>query len=476
MEKVKKQYGLPTGIAMVVGIVIGSGVFLKAGGVLKLSNGDLKLSLLAWLVGGLIMVVSGFCFAVFANKVERFNGVVDYVELSSNKRVAYHLAWLMTTLYYPTVASIVSVFASAYFLELTGLVAGVSIIYELLSMWQTYIVAFIILTIFALINYFSPLIAGKFQVTSTVVKLIPILVVSIAGLIIGLINDTVGVVNAFTTPGTIDGLSEASFGDAVKKTSFAYEGWVCATIINAELKDSKKNLPRALVGGTIVIVLFYVLYYIGVSSLLGNSNAMILDANAPIVIFEVVLHLGKIGHIIISLLIMMSCLGTVNGVTMSCLRGMYTMGCRGLGPAPLKVSNLDPKTGMSRLSCIIGYFCMILMLALWYLANNEIWYFKYLGSMDEIVCAFIYGTFIIMYIYMIKNFKDLNVFKRFIMPVIAIIGCTFFILCGTGLYQLMTGDNGAIKAFGVWMILFITMEIPSLFFFKKNAKGVIDQE
>jgi len=475
MEKVKKQYGLPTGIAMVVGIVIGSGVFLKAGGVLKLSGGDLKLSLLAWLVGGLIMVVSGFCFAVFANKVERFNGVVDYVELSSNKRVAYHLAWLMTTLYYPTVASIVSVFASAYFLEVTGIVTGVTVIYQLLSMWQTYLVAFILLTLFALINYFSPRIAGKFQVTSTVVKLIPILVISIAGLIIGIFNDTIGTINAFNQPGTIDGMT-TSFGDAVKKTSFAYEGWVCATIINAELKDSKKNLPRALVGGTIVIVLFYILYYVGVSSLLGNTNAMILDANAPLVIFETVFNFGKIGHIIISLLIMMSCLGTVNGVTMSCLRGMYTMSCRGLGPAPEKVSKLDPKSGMSKISCIIGYFCMIFMLLLWYLANNEIWYFKYLGSMDEIVCAFIYGTFIIMYIYMIRNFKDLNIFKRFVMPIIAIIGCTFFILCGTGLYQLMTGSTDAIKAFGVWMILFVIMEIPSFFFFKKDAKGVIDQE
>ena len=80
MQNVKKQYGLWTGIAMVIGIVIGSGVFLKAGGVLKLSGGDLKLSLLAWLIGGIIMIASGFCFAVFATKITKFNGVVDYVD------------------------------------------------------------------------------------------------------------------------------------------------------------------------------------------------------------------------------------------------------------------------------------------------------------------------------------------------------------------------------------------------------------
>ena len=110
MAKIKKQYGLAVGIAMVVGIVIGSGVFLKAGKVLSLTGGKLWLSLLAWLVGGIIMITSGYCFAVFATKVKRYNGVVDYVEMSAGKRVAYHLSWLMNTLYYPTVASIVSVF------------------------------------------------------------------------------------------------------------------------------------------------------------------------------------------------------------------------------------------------------------------------------------------------------------------------------------------------------------------------------
>ena len=110
MEKVKKQYGLWTGLAMVVGIVIGSGVFLKAGGVLQLSGGDLKLSILAWFVGGLIMVCSGFCFAVFASRVTKYNGVVDYVEQATNKKVGYVLAWLITTFYYPIIASIVALF------------------------------------------------------------------------------------------------------------------------------------------------------------------------------------------------------------------------------------------------------------------------------------------------------------------------------------------------------------------------------
>ena len=188
MEKLQKKYGLFTGIAMVVGIVIGSGVFLKAGKVLKFSGGNLLISLLAWLIGGLIMVTSGFCFAIFANKVKKYNGVVDYVELSSNKKIGYGLAWLITTLYYPTVASIVSVFASAYFIDLIGLsdvILGESIgsIYQLLGSWQVYLLGFVFITLFSAINYFAPKIAGKFQVTATVIKLIPILIIAVVGLL-----------------------------------------------------------------------------------------------------------------------------------------------------------------------------------------------------------------------------------------------------------------------------------------------------
>ena len=489
MEKLQKKYGLFTGIAMVVGIVIGSGVFLKAGKVLNLSGGNLLVSLSAWLIGGLIMITSGFCFAVFANRVKKYNGVVDYVELSSNKKVGYGLAWLITTLYYPTIASIVSVFASAYFVDLIGLsdvILGDSIgsIYQLLGSWQVYLIGFGFVTLFSALNYFAPKIAGKFQVSATVIKLIPIFVIAIVGLFASLFVEGGGVANAFSQNANVEGVV-MNFGEAVKTTAFAYEGWVCATIINAELKDSKKNLPRALVGGTIVIVLFYILYYIGVSAsvsftsngtyYVGNNAAILSDANAPLFIFDNIL--GIVGKKIFTIFILVSCLGTVNGVTMACGRGMYTMACRGLGPVPEKMSVLNEKTNMPFLSCLIGYLCSVLLLVLWYLANTGVGVFKYLGNMDTTVCALIYGTYIIMFVYMIRNFKELNVFQRFVMPIVAIIGCTFFILVGTGLFQLIVNKTtDSLIEFGVWMVLFVIMMAPCLFFYRKDAVSIIEDD
>lgn len=460
MTEIKKQYGIWTGIAMVVGIVIGSGVFLKAGGVLKLAGGNLKLSILAWFIGGLIMITSSFCFAVFATKVTKYNGVVDYVEVASNEKIGYSLAWMITSFYYPIVASIVALFAGSYFFKMIGLNIG-------LTDWQNFLFAFGIITLVVIMNYLSPIIASRFQISATVVKLIPILLIAIGGLFASLIvGNDYGIINAFKN--NAEGY-ELNFGEAVKKTAFAYEGWVCATAINAELKDSKKNLPKALVGGTIAILVFYIVYYVSLSAILGNEANIIQDEKAPIVAFQKMF--GTIGGSIFTFFIMISCLGTVNGVTMGCCRGMYTMSCRGQGIAPEKFSKIGKNKNISFLSCIYGYGCILLMLLVWYLAMHNVWIFGHLGSMDEIICAIIYAIYITMYIFIMKNFKELNVVKRFILPGLAIIGSLFFTICGTGLYQLITtGKTNSLIDFVVFLVLFIILMLPSLFFYHKDGK------
>ena len=460
MTEIKKQYGIWTGIAMVVGTVIGSGVFLKAGGVLKLAGGNLKLSILAWFIGGLIMITSSFCFAVFATKVTKYNGVVDYVEVASNEKIGYSLAWMITSFYYPIVASIVALFAGSYFFKMIGLNIG-------LTDWQNFLFAFGIITLVVIMNYLSPIIASKFQISATVVKLIPILLIAIGGLFASLIvGNDYGIINAFKN--NAEGY-ELNFGEAVKKTAFAYEGWVCATAINAELKDSKKNLPKALVGGTIAILVFYIVYYVSLSAILGNEANIIQDEKAPIVAFQKMF--GTIGGSIFTFFIMISCLGTVNGVTMGCCRGMYTMSCRGQGIAPEKFSKIGKNKNISFLSCIYGYGCILLMLLVWYLAMHNVWIFGHLGSMDEIICAIIYAIYITMYIFIMKNFKELNVVKRFILPGLAIIGSLFFTICGTGLYQLITtGKTNSLIDFLVFLVLFIILMLPSLFFYHKGGK------
>ncbi len=465
MQKVKKQYGIWTGVAMVIGIVIGSGVFIKAGGVLAKSGGDLKMSLLAWFVGGMIMVTSGFCFAVFATKVTKFNGVVDYVEAATNKKVGYFIAWTLTTLYYPIITSVVSIFAGHYFFRMFGL----SFDY---GDWQVLLFAFVLITLSVILNYYSPKLAAKFQVSATAIKLVPIAIIAVVGLFASLIiGPEFGVVNAFKNNAQ-SGVS--NFGAAVTTTAFAYEGWVCATSINAELKDSKKNLPKALVFGTVAILVFYILYYASLSAILGNDGVISADANAPIVVFEKIF--GNFGGILFTLFITISCIGTVNGLVISSCRGMYTLSCRGQGICPKKFSKLSTNGSTSFWSCVYGYACSIIILGLWALIFNNDWFMRKFGALDELVCAVIYAMYITMYVYIMREFKDVGVFKRFVMPIIAIIGSVFFTLCGTGLLTLITtGSADGVINFAFFLILFAIFVGPSVFFYRKNAELPSDE-
>jgi len=114
MGTVSKKYGLLTTTAMVTGIVIGSGVFFKADDVLNASGGSLLGSLTAWLIGGLIMVVSAYTFSLFARRVEKSNGVVDYIEEAYGQEAAYYVAIFMGWVYYPILAGVLAWVSGLY--------------------------------------------------------------------------------------------------------------------------------------------------------------------------------------------------------------------------------------------------------------------------------------------------------------------------------------------------------------------------
>lgn len=70
-QQLTKKYGLPTAICMVVGIVIGSGIFFKAEKILNATGGDLRTGILAWIIGGLIAISNACAFAVMATRYQK---------------------------------------------------------------------------------------------------------------------------------------------------------------------------------------------------------------------------------------------------------------------------------------------------------------------------------------------------------------------------------------------------------------------
>lgn len=467
LAELKKKYGLITAICMVVGIVIGSGVFFKAEKMLTTTNGDLPTALLSWLIGGIVMVISAYTFAVMGTKFEKVNGVVDYSEALVGKKYAYLVGWFMSTIYYPAMTSALAWLSARYTMVIFGFGADSAQVMTLSCFYL--VMAYVI-------NTLSPKIAGKLQVSMTVIKLIPLLTMAVVGIIYGLTHGVIsenmnsvveavkgadGAVTAYNTVAR-EGIATNLILPGVCTSVFAYEGWVIATSINSELKDSKKNLPRALVFGTLIVVVIYMIYYIGISGSVPTADLLINGAG-----YAFTTRLGNVFGTILNVFIAISCLGTLNGLTLACDRGFFSLAARNQGPAPKFLNKLDKATEMPSNASMIG------------LAFNAFWLFYFfmanlteLSALDGVAGMFmfdstelplicVYAFYIPVYIMLMVKGKEFGAFKRFVMPVLSIVGAGLFIYAAIVAHKL---DN-----VGFVIIAAVIMIVGAFFYRKEEA-------
>lgn len=461
--ELKKKYGLLTAICMVVGIVVGSGVFFKAEKILQVTGGNLKLGILSWVIGGIIMIICAYTFSIMATKYEKVNGVVDYAEAAVGEKYAYLAGWFLSTIYYPTLTMALAWLSARFTLivfnqenpETSGLCFALACFYLVGS--------------YAM-NALSPVIAGKFQVSTTFIKLVPLLLMAVVGTIYGLSNGTL--VKNFTelvdpsvftennlTPPASD--FDAIFS-AVCATVFAYEGWIIATSINAEIKDAKKNLPKALVIGAIIIVAIYVFYYIGLAGAVDNETMLVNGMTGAKIAFANVF--GNVMGTGIFVFVIISCLGTLNGLMLGCTRGLYSLSTRGRGPAPKVFADVDKNTNMPTNSAVFGLLLCAAWLFYFYCASFSSFSSK-LGMFafdpTELPIITIYPFYIPIFIKMMTN-KEFKGIKRFVAPILAIAGSIFMVIAS------VKAHAGEIPGY---LIIFAVIMVIGVIFMKKKDIG-----
>ena len=419
-NKLQKKYGLFTAICMVVGIVIGSGIFFKAQNVINATQGDAMIGVLAWLIGGAVMAVCAVTFGVMATKYEKVGGVVDYAEATCGKTYGYYLGWFMAMIYYPAMTSVLAWVSARYTL---AAFFGVDSPANFTGAACMVLAALYLIGIYFM-NSIAPKVAGKFQVSTTVIKLIPIAFIAIVGTIIGLANGTL--VNNFNYISDAAGETLGDKGSvlftAVCGTVFAYEGWIVATAVNAEIKDAKKNLPIALGLGAVIIIAAYVLFYLGV---LGLAEIGAIAEGGTTVAFG---FFGNVAATIINILIVISCLGTLNGLMLGCTRGFYAIAARNQGISPDTFNKVDEKTNIPHNSASISLFVCVLWFV--YFCGGQFfgWFGDYAFDSSELPIVTIYPLYVpILISFMIKA-KDVHPIKRFVLPILSICGVAVLVI------------------------------------------------
>ena len=416
-NSLQKKYGLLTAIAMVVGIVIGSGVFFKAEKILTATGGNLPQGILAWIIGGIIMIVCAYVFATLATRYEKVNGIVDYAEATIGGKYAYFFGWFMAAIYYPTLTAVLAWICARYTCVLLG--------WNIVGAEAMAISGFFLVASYAL-NALSPKLAGKFQVSTAMIKIIPLALMAVVGTIVGLRN---GIMVSNFTSGVIANVpTEYPLFTAVVATSFAYEGWIIATSINAELKDAKKNLPLALTFGTLFVALIYILYYIGLAGAVDNSVMMKGGEAGAKLAFSTVF--SNMGGTVLYVFVVISCLGTLNGLMMGCTRGFYSLAARDMGPEPKVYKSIDINTNMPTNSSILGLLLSGTWLLYFFGSNLTAvpWFGPFSFDSSELPIVTIYAMYIPIFIMMMVKEQSLSFSKRFLMPSLAICACVFMVI------------------------------------------------
>lgn len=453
-NKLTKKFGLFTAICMVVGIVVGSGIFFKAQDILNATGGNLKIGVLAWIVGGAIMLFCLLAFSSMAQKYEKVNGIVDYSEALVGPKYAYYMGWFTTFIYYPAMTSVLAWVSARYTLvfltsanpnfpmTIPAAEGGCIIGPECMVIMMFY------LCISYVVNSISPKLAGKFQTTTTVIKFIPLVLMTVVGIIYGLASSSHTLVENFNSSVVPEG--ESFMGllfAAICTTAFAYEGWIIATSINAELKNSKKNLPIALTLGGIIIITIYVGYNLGVSG--GATNAELVGSGATVAFKNI--FGGFLGNLL-NLFIAISCLGTLNGLMLASTRGIYAIAARKQGPAHEIFSQVDEKTNMPNNSAVIGLAVCAAWGAYFYFANLA-GAFTGIFAFDssELPIITIYAMYLPIFIMWMVKAKGENVWKRFILPILATLGSVMMV--GTCIYKHKWPCLGYLVVFAVIMCI-----------------------
>lgn len=401
MSSLKKEIGRFGGISLLAGIMIGSGIFVFASLVMVEVGYALGLSLIAWLIGGLITLFSGLTYAELGTMFPETGGYYIYLRKAYGKGIAF-LSGIMN-----------------FVLSSSGSIALLALVFaEVLSyifpMSQLIIklIAAVLIILLTGINVLGIKTGAWVQKVFFVAKIIPLVGVIILGLFFGTEKLTLAVIPQ-GNPGFFSVLPMIGF--AIVTTLWAYEGWTNLNTVAGEMKDVKKDLPKALILSIGLVTVVYVLFVIALYRLIPFATLETLDGSANLPIIAMMSRFGQVGMVFILVAVMISIFGALNGSVMVFPRVYYAMA---EDQTFFKsFSRIHPKYKTPYISMIAsGLMALVLLL----FNVRELLTFVVMGGL-------IFNTLIFISVFIFrKKFKDLERPYRVpgypVIPVIAILG------------------------------------------------------
>lgn len=337
-----RSLGFFAALSTVTGTVIGSGIFFKVPAVTQ-ATGSVSLATFTWLLAGIITICAGLTAAELAAAYPQTGGLTLYIEKAYGPFWGFLAGWAQALIYFPAQWAAAAIAFATQFVDLLGI--G--------DQWIPTVGIITTITVL-FFNFISAKVGGMVSSIALVVKLIPVVAIVLLGFFhpgdpeFRLFPITPGLHHAFWT----------ALGSGLLATMFAYDGWIHVGTMAGEMKNPQKHLPRAITLGLGLVTIVYLLInlaFLYVEPLQTVAHNLNISSMVAHVVF------GSLGGKIITIGIMISVYGALNGFTMTGIRVPYVMGYMGYLPFSRAFKSLN-RGGVPWFGAIIQFVIATLMI------------------------------------------------------------------------------------------------------------------
>lgn len=348
-----KSLTLMNGVSIIVGCIIGSGIFLTPSNVHE-KAGSVGMSLLIWTFCGVFVGIGSYCYAELGTLIKKSGGDYAYIMEAFGPFVAFIRLWIEAIIVRPCTITVVALTFSLYILRpLFGNCEPTSGTHE--------IIAAALITLLTAINCISVKLSTKVQDIFTFAKMFALLLIIATGIYFIIKGDSVNrqsFQNIFE--GTNTNMGEISL--AFYSGLFTYQGWNYLNFIVEELQNPKRNLPLAILISCVTVTVIYVLTNVAIYSVLSPAEMLKTDAVAVEFGRKV---FGNAGVIMMPLFVACSTLGSANGVIFTSSRLFYVGAREGQMPELLTMINKETRTPIPAVS-LTGFLALLYL----FVSNN----------------------------------------------------------------------------------------------------------
>ena len=292
-------------VFLIVGTVIGSGIFLVPGQILRSVQHRVGMALLVWVSGGLLSLLGALTYGELAALKPHAGGLYVYIRDGFGRPLAFLYGWALFFMIGSGSVATLAVAFSTYFrqvIPLTDVAARVSTV--------------VMIAVVALLNVIGTRKSANVQNAATVLK-----VAAIAAMTAALLYLARGH-GASEAPAASTGSLASGFGIAMISVLWAYEGWQYCTFSAGEAVDPQRSFPRAFLLGSLALIAIYVVTNLGYIAALGSAGAAASDRVAADAMRAVG---GSTAASLVTIPILISIFSAANGLVLTAPRVYYAM-------------------------------------------------------------------------------------------------------------------------------------------------------